>query len=285
MKKMLIGIPLLPLIIIGLFVFMAFITEAQEPTETEPEPTKQPLKVERTEPMKPSEEDMARARKILDEVDDIYRGKSSQAVFTMEIQTKHWKRSLKMEGWSLGKDYSLMHILEPKKERGTATLKAENNIFNYMSKTDRTIKITSGLMMGSWMGSHFTNDDLIKESRMVNDYFIHISFEGDRDDVKIWEFTLTPKPDAPVVWGKIVAHIRQDDRMPIKYDYFDEDGKLVRVMSFSDYQQMSGRFMPTVMTVIPTDKPEEYTKVTYVEIKFDVDLEKSFFSLQNLKRR
>ena len=235
-------------------------------------------------PAAPSLDDQ-RARKIIDEVDDLYRGASSEGVFAMTVQTKHWARTMEMRAWALGKDYTLIRILEPKKERGTATLKAGSDIFNYLSKTDRTIKITSGMMSGSWMGSHFTNDDLVKESRMADDYYIAIGFDGERDGEKVWDFTLTPKPDAPVVWGKVVLTVEQESRLPLEQRYYDEDGGLARTMTFGDVKTMDGRTIPTSMTMRPTDKPDEYTKIVYKEIDFDVKLDESFFTLQNLKSR
>ncbi len=135
------------------------------------------------------------AREIVDRVDRLLRGETSHGVASMEVVTQ---RTLEMEIWSLGTEYALIRILAPKKEEGTATLKAGDQIWNYLPKVDRTIKIPPSLMLGSWMGSHFTNDDLVKESRMIEDYDIAIGFEGDRDGVEVWEFVLTPKPEAAV---------------------------------------------------------------------------------------
>ena len=111
----------------------------------------------------------------MQKLDDLYRGASSQGVMEMNVKTKHWTRKMSAESWSLGKDYTLVRILRPRKEKGTATLKAKNNLFIYLNKTGRTIKITSGMMGGSWMGSHFTNDDLVKHSRMSRDYTIKLT--------------------------------------------------------------------------------------------------------------
>ena len=140
-------------------------------------------------------------------------------------------------------------------------------------------------MMGAWMGSHFTNDDLVKESRIVEDYDIEIAFEGERDGVEVWEFLLTPKPEAPVVWGRIEEEVRQGDLMPTWVRYYDEDGALVRTMTFSDFRTMGGRLVPARMVVVPTDKPRESTTLLYHELEFDVALDEDFFSLRNLRAR
>ena len=144
------------------------------------------------------------------------------------------------------------------------------------------------MMVGSWMGSHFTNDDLVRESRLIEDYDISITFEGVREGESdlgsVWEFTMTPKPEAPVIWGKIVQEVRQADRMPTWARYYDEDDELVREMSFSGYREMGGRMVPRVLTVQPSDS-DERTVVTYHELAFDLGLSSDFFSLRNLRAR
>ena len=203
----------------------------------------------------------------------------------MEITTEHWSRSLEMEVWSLGVDHSLVRVEAPAREAGTATLKAGQEVWNYLPRVDRTIKVPPSLMMGSWMGSHFTNDDLVKESRIVDDYDFEIAFEGEREGVDVWEFVLTPHPEAPVVWGRVEEQVRKADLMPTWIRYYDDDGKLVRTMTFSGYQTMGGRLVPATMLVIPADKPDELTSLTYHELEFDIALDESFFSLRNLRSR
>jgi hypothetical protein len=221
---------------------------------------------------------------IIDRVDRMLRGDSSRGTFTMEVVTENWDRSMTMEVWSLGTDYSLVRVQAPRREAGTATLKAENDIWNYLPKVDRTIKIPASMMGGAWMGSHFTNDDLVKESRLVDDYDIEIAFDGDDPDgVTVWEFVLTPKPEAPVVWGRIEYRIRQRDYMPLWTKFYDEDGELARTMEHSAFTEMDGRLLPAVMNMYPADKPGERTTMRYEEIEFDIDVGPSFFSLRNLQ--
>ncbi len=222
---------------------------------------------------------------VIDRVDRLLRGDSSRGVVTMEIVTENWDRTLSMEAWSLGTDFFLARLRSPKKEAGVATLKAGNNIWNYLPKIDRTLKIPTSMMGGAWMGSHFTNDDLVKQSRLSVDYAITLSLAGDDPEgVAVWDFMLTPKPDAAVVWGHIVYRVRQDDLMPLWATFHDEDGLLARTMEFSGFREFDGRLLPSVMHMRPADKPEEHTVVRYEELDFDIDVTESFFSLRNLKK-
>ncbi len=225
------------------------------------------------------------ARDIMERVDRLLRGDSSHGVATMEVVTEHWERRITMELWSLGTEYSLVRIQAPAKEAGTATLMANDDIWNYLPKVDRTIKVPVSMMAGSWMGSHFTNDDLVKESQIVEDYDIEIAFDGERDGTAVWEFRLTPKAEAAVVWGHVEFQVRQSDTMPLWARYYDEDGGLVRTMRYTEFENLGGRTVPFVMEMQPEDKPGERTTVRYQELDFDIEIDRSFFSLQNLKRR
>ncbi len=226
-----------------------------------------------------------RISEILNTVDDLWRGKSSYAVTTMRVKTEHYTRTMRMEGWSKGKEKTLFKVLEPLREKGTVTLKSGNHIYTYLPKTDRTIRLTSGMMMGAWMGSHLTNDDLVKEARLEEDYDASISFEGERDGRNIIEFTLTPKPDAPVVWGKLTLTILADSYTPLIELYYDEDMQLARTFTFTDMKMLGSRERPAVLRVVPADKPDEYTEFVYERLEFNVDVNDRMFSKSSLKRR
>jgi len=222
------------------------------------------------------------SQEILDHVDDLFRGNSSFGTFSMKVKTAHYTREIRMEGWSRGKDHSLIRILSPSKERGMATLKAGKDIWNYLPKVRRVIKVPSSMMGGSWMGSHFTNDDLVKQSRMKEDYdYKLVAKPGDGGELYVIE--CIPKPDAPVVWGKVVVKVTAG-KQPNEITYFDEKGELVRTMKFLDITEMGGRTFPARMRVEPADDPGEFTEVSYGDMEFDVKLDDRLFTLQALKR-
>lgn len=227
----------------------------------------------------------SRAFTILRQIDDLWRGDSSHSLFSMKIKTAHYTRTLRLEGWSLGTEKTLVRILAPKKEQGVSSLKSGKHLYTYLPRTDRTIRLTSSMMMGSWMGSHFTNDDLVQESRRERDYDIDISFEGVREGKKIIEFTLIPKVDAAVVWGKVMLTVLAETLLPIEELYYDEDFNPARTIIFSDMKELGGQVRPANMRVVPSDKPDEYTEIVYQVLELDIPLDDSFFSLSQLKRR
>jgi len=222
---------------------------------------------------------------LIRHIDSLWRGETSQATMTMTVKTRRYQRSMTMEAWSRGKEYSLVVIREPVKDRGISTLKVKENIWNFLPKIDRVTKVPSSMMSGSWMGSHFTNDDLVKESTFEDDYDSTITFDGERDGKAIYEMTSIPKPNAAVVWGKVVMEIEQKNLAPYRALYYEEEGILIRTLTFDEDKKIGERIVPMRMSLQPEDKPDESTVITYQTIEFGVPLAKSFFSLQSLKQR
>ncbi len=223
------------------------------------------------------------ANELLDAVDDLYRGDSSQGKMSMVIVTENWTRSLVAEMASRGKDNTFIRILSPKKERGTTTLRVGRDIWNYLPKVDRVIKLPSSMMSVSWMGSHVTNNDLVRESRFAEDFECEITFDGERDGAALVEIDCFPLPDAAVEWGKVGLTLDGIKELPIEVRYYDEDLALARTISYHDLRLVDDREMPTTMIVVPTDEPDESTTVSYDEITFDVELSEDFFSIRRLR--
>jgi hypothetical protein len=225
------------------------------------------------------------ADELIRRIDRLWRGDTSEARMTMTVKTERYERTLTMQAWSRGKDYSLVVIREPVKDRDVATLKVQDNIWNYLPRINRVTKIPSSMMSGSWMGSHFTNDDLVKESSFETDYSSSISFEGVRDGRSVIELTSIAKPTAAVVWGKVLTEVDARTLAPLAQLFYDERGTLIRTLRFDQPRTIGERVVPMRMRLQPEDKPAESTVIVYDDIRFGVPLEPSFFSLQNLQRR
>ena len=215
--------------------------------------------------------------------DDAMRGDSSESRITMRIKTERWQRELRLHVVSEGSEKALVRIESPAKERGTATLKVEQNIWNYLPKVDRTIKVPGSMMQAAWMGSHFTNDDLVHESRYSEDFECAYR-ERPADSSGHWLVRCIPLPDAPVVWGAIDARFRARDMLLDRAEYFDERERLVRTISYEDFGPLGGRTLPRRMRVIPADEADEFTEIVYEDHSFDVDLPPATFSLQSLRQ-
>ena len=221
---------------------------------------------------------------IIRKADEKFRGESSRGQTTMIIERPNWSREISMKTWSLGNDFSLIYITAPAKEKGQVFLKRKNEMWNWVPTIERMIKIPPSMMMQSWMGSDFTNDDLVRESSLVKDYSHKLLGEEIIMNYNCYKIELTPKTDAPVVWGKILMWVSKEKYHWLKAEYYDEDGILVNTELLSDIKRMDDRLMPTRMEMIPADKEGHKTILIFDDIEFDVDLNESFFSQQNMKR-
>ena len=220
-----------------------------------------------------------KAVELLERMDNLYQQDSAHAILSMNIVTPDYERTLKLESWSLGLDYSLVRVLEPIKERGVSTLKRDNEMWNYLPKIRKVVKVPPSMMMGSWMGSDFTNDDLMRETSWVEEYTVTME-----ESEELYQLTLTPKEQTVTVWGGMEVDIRKSDLLPVAQRYFDEDGTLMRVMEFSDVTDFDGVTLPATMSLTPMNKEGHVTRVTYEDLEFNVGLDESFFTLQNLRR-
>ncbi|PLX42373.1 MAG: outer membrane lipoprotein-sorting protein [Deltaproteobacteria bacterium] len=217
-------------------------------------------------------------------LDELYRSSSSRGEMTMTVATKHYTRTVSMKMWSRGLDDTLAVITSPAKERGTATLKRDREMWNYLPKIDKTIRIPPSMMMASWMGSDFTNDDLMRETSWEKDYTISLAQDAPEGAVGL---VYIPKPDAPVTWSKVVGYMELDTYLPTSIEYYDEKGRLVREMTFEEPIKMGGRTIPrrVVLTPLSKDKLGNSTILLYEKMEFDVPIEDNLFSLSALRRR
>jgi len=224
------------------------------------------------------------ATEIVKKSNDNIMGKTSESVSKMKIIRPDWTREVEMKAWSKGTDYYLIYITSPARDKGQVFLKRKMELWNWMPTIGRMIKLPPSMMMQSWMGSDFTNDDLLKQSSLVKDYNHTIIGEEKINNYNCWKIKFIPKPDAPVVWGKIVMWISKKDYLQLKAEYYDESLELVNSMIGSNVKNVGDRMLPTKMEMIPADKPGNKTVLEYSKIIFNKKISDRFFSQQNMKR-
>lgn len=225
-----------------------------------------------------------RALEIVKRADEKSRGLSSRSEMSMTIERPSWSRTVTMKSWSKGTEYSMILITGPAKDKGQVFLKRGKEMWNWVPSIERTIKIPPSMMMQGWMGSDFTNDDLVQQSSIVVDYVHAYLGQEDVRGMLCHKISFVPKPDAPVVWGKIVSWISVDGLDIMKSEYYDEDGEPVNVENAYDLKQMGDRILPSRYEIVPVDKPGHKTILRMEKAEFNVTIPEEFFSLQNMKR-
>jgi outer membrane lipoprotein-sorting protein len=224
------------------------------------------------------------ATDIIEKANALLYGKDTFSEITMTITTPAWSRTVSMKTWSIEPDYSIVYITGPARDKGTVTLKRKNEVWNYLPSVQKTIKIPPSMMLTSWMGSDFTNDDLVRQSSIVNDYTHTLLGEERYDGNDCFKVKMTPKPDAGVVWGQLVFWVTKKGYMITKEEYYDDRGTLVRTMTATHPKNFDGHTMPSSWKMVPANKPGNSTSFEYITLKFTMQLEPDFFSLQNMTR-
>ena len=203
--------------------------------------------------------------------------KSSYQEMMIKIVRPKWSKEMTMKGWSIGEDYFASVVLSPAKEKGTVFLKRENEVWNYIPSIERTIKLPPSMMMQNWMGTDFTNDDLVQRSSITDDYTNTIIGNETIDGLDCWIIELIPNEDAAVVWGKLVMWIDKKDYMQLKTQFFDEYDEMVSIMTGKAIKNFDGKKLPAIIEFVPLDKEGNKTIVERLVWKFDIDINERFF--------
>jgi outer membrane lipoprotein-sorting protein len=223
-------------------------------------------------------------REIIERVENLLWSKTMQGEFEMTIATPRWRRTLGLRAWIDRPRRSFIRILAPAKEAGIGSLRIGAEMWNYLPNIERTIKIPPSMMMQPWMGSDFTNDDLVKESSVVDDYTHRVLDAETVSGAQVYVVEAVPKPEAAVVWGKIVFRVRKGDFIPVAVEYYDERGERVRVMRYSEVRAIGGRTLPTRWEMRPTDKPDNVTTVVLKTAVYDRPIGPEIFTQRNLQK-
>ena len=222
-----------------------------------------------------------RAIEIINAMEALYQGTSSSAKMTMIVETPQYRRTMEMQSASMGTKNSFIRILSPRKDRGIATLKLDMEMWNYLPKINKVIKVPPSMMMGSWMGSDFTNDDLVKQTTLTDEYTLTLE-ETD----ELYTIILVPKEQTVTVWGKIDYVVNKQYMVPVAQNFYDDNGELIRQLKFMDLKEFSGRMIPSRLEMIPMNKEGHKTIILYDDLQFDPpDVDESIFTLRNLRSR
>lgn len=223
------------------------------------------------------------AKDVVKKADDNMRGNTSEADITIQIIRPTWMREMTLKAWSKGDDYSLILIKSPAKEKGTVFLKRLKEVWNWIPTIERTIKLPPSMMSQSWMGTDFTNDDLVKEASAVSDYEHKHLRKEIYNQKECYLIEMIPKSTAAIVWEKVIVWIDTQDFLQLKAEFYDEDGELVNIMNSSDIKVMGGRKVTSRVEMKPVDKEGHSTVIIYNDILFDREINDGFFSTRNMK--
>jgi len=219
---------------------------------------------------------------IIHQMEQNMRGDASYTEMSMEVVRPRYTREISMRTWALGDDYSLVYVTAPARDEGTAFLKIGNEIWNYQPNIDRTVKMPPSMMSQSWMGSDFTNDDLVNATSLVDDYTHELLGEEEIDGHACYLIGMQPKPDNPIVYEKVLQWVSKEHYLPVRTENYDERDQLVNTIHFREIKTLGGRKIPSIMEMVPKNNGNQKTIITTHEADYDIEIEEDFFSIENL---
>jgi len=224
------------------------------------------------------------ATDIIRRADEKFKGEQSgYSVMTMTIVRPSWQRTVEFKSWTREDDYALTLITAPAREKGQSFLKRKNEMWSWNPAINRLIKLPPSMMSQGWMGSDYTNDDILRESSVVDDYTHTLEGEETIDGLPCYKIKLMAKEEADILWGSQIWWIDKKEFIGLKAELYDEDGFLVRTETASDLKVMDSRLLPTLLEIVPAETEGQKTVINIVEMKFNINIEDSFFSQQNMK--
>jgi outer membrane lipoprotein-sorting protein len=224
------------------------------------------------------------AREIVKKADDRAKGKTSIATITIQTVRPKWTREMTVKSWTKGNDWAIILVIAPAKDKGIVYLKRKKEVWNWIPSIERNIKLPPSMMSQSWMGTDFTNDDLVKEASVVEDYNHTIIGDTTIEGRTCYKIQMLPKPEAAVVWGKLLMCIDKKDFLMLHVEYFDEDGKLINTMLAGDIKLLGGKWLPARLEMIPAEKKGHKTVLIYNSLVFDKPIDDNFFTTQNMPK-
>ncbi len=266
------------ILLVAAIAVIGAIAVAQEP----PPPPEPPVPVAAESEEGVGEPVLPTVDELMDHLNNLYRAESSHAEITMDVVTENWSRSLEMESWSQGEDLALIVIRSPAREADTATLKTEDGLWTYAPRAGRLMRIPGGMMSEGWMGSHFTNEDIMRESDYVDDYETTVEWH-DEEGTRYIKTISVPLPSAAVVYTRIEYLMTVDGWTPVRTDFYDGD-ELMRTFLYRDVRDINGTPVPFDLEIVPHDQPGESTRVQYETLELDVEVDRGMFTPQRLER-
>lgn len=220
---------------------------------------------------------------IVTQMDNKLKGNSLRSENSITIVRPTYTREMTMVSWSKGIDFSLTLMTAPKRDAGGTFLNRKKEVWSYSPSIERIIKLPPSMMSQNWMGTDFTNDDLVQQSSLISDYTHEFGKDATLEGYDCYQIIMTPKEDAAIVWGKVIIWIDKKESMQLKVEFYDEDGYLVNTMTGKDPKIFDGKLLPSVIEMVPANKPGNKTIMTTISMQFDLDIEENFFTTRNMK--
>jgi len=220
---------------------------------------------------------------LLQQAEAKLSGSRSAAEVSIRTVRPRWERTMDAKIWNEGMDKTMILITGPAREKGTVFLRNGDEVWHYVPGIKKVVALPAA-MVQSWMGTDFTNDALINAGSLVEDYTHKLKGIVSVDGTPCYQIELVPKPEAAVVWGKVITHISVKQTLQLRTEFYDEDDYLITTLKASEIKDIGGQALPSKLTIIPADEEGFYTEMTYKKLDFNPIFAPDFFERSNMKQ-
>lgn len=169
-----------------------------------------------------------------------------------------------------------MEFTEPAVEKGRRMLNDESNLWMYMPRTSKVMKLP---LKQAFMGSDASNRDLMRMA-FEKDYEIIDIKEGDEGQLIL---ELKAK-DLSVSYHKMIVSFDTRRKVPLRQQMFSISDKLIKTMEYTYEEQADGSFSCTAVLIRDELLRNSLTKMYYNQSKRKNDKPDVFFTLGSIKQ-
>lgn len=232
----------------------------------------------------PADDDGARdlVKRVLDAVPKV--ALTAKATLTSD---RGWVRELELSrAFVDGADVSYLEVTSPLDLKDTRFLlfdraSGRDEQFMYVPTVKRAMQIADETRKQPFLGSDFYVSDMVRPEldgyryRWVGEEKI-----GERA-TKLVE--AVPKDADDALYSKTISAIDPVDLLIVRVEFFDENGKPLKVWTLEKVEKKDGVWTPLVQRMQGLQEPHE-SRLTLTEVQYGVDLPRDVFSRSHLSR-
>jgi len=183
------------------------------------------------------------ANDLLERIDRNLQPTSSESYKKLiNIEPNGSKKTFLLYQAKKGKEKMVALFLEPKSEKGRATLRRGDNMWLYIPNVGKPIRIAS---MQSVVGGVFNNSDIMRL-----DFSAEYKVTGQKKNSSTYTLTLKAKNDT-VAYDKLIMTVDKKSLTPKKVVCYASTGMLIKTLTYKNIKKFApGIVRPAVVETV-----------------------------------
>ncbi|MCX8059536.1 MAG: outer membrane lipoprotein-sorting protein [Spirochaetes bacterium] len=224
-------------------------------------------------------EENSEALEILNKIDN---NKVFESVYYKAIlEIKRGKNTLLKSFEVYAKNKNFFIKFTNKEDYNVKYLKKDGNLIIYFPEANDILTISGSMLKQSFMGSDLTYEDITSNDKLIDLYKIE-EYKNITIDNKNYIFISLIAKVKNVPYFKQELFIDPQNLTIQKINYFDLALRKIKEIHFLKYENFKNRIYPTETIIKDPKREDYYSKFKILEAKFDINIDESIFTIQNL---